>query len=144
MQDRTINAALLALRVQTIREDRNGLEQVEALLRLRRFPMPEVTRARRKAFDRGELRRELAALLRDGPKPRAALVAHVQSAPDFTPRRAGATVSNTAGQDAESGLGKSAGRAVGAERSAAELRATRRQHPFHVRLTGTRGGIRTL
>ena len=106
MQDRTIDAALLALRVQTIRENRNGLEHIEALLRLQRVPMPEVGRARRKAFERGELRRELAALLPDGRKPRAELVAHVQSAHGFTPRRAGATVSNTPWEDAAGGLGE--------------------------------------
>lgn len=35
MQDRTITAALLAFYVQLMREQRNGLERVEALLALR-------------------------------------------------------------------------------------------------------------
>jgi hypothetical protein len=109
MQDRTINAALLALRVQLIREDRNGLEHVEALLRLRRVPMPPVTRAPRKAFERRELRRELAALLQDGPKPRAAIVAHVQSAHGLTRRWATECVKNTLGNMRRAGWVRSEG-----------------------------------
>ncbi len=98
MQDRTINSALLALRVQLIRENRNGLEHVEALLRLRRVPMPEVKRAPRKAFDRRELRRELAALLRDGPMTCRELADRVQEAHGFTRRRARECVKNSLGK----------------------------------------------
>lgn len=80
MQGATITNALLALRVQFIGENRNGLEHVEALLRLRRVPLPPVTRAPRKAFDRRELRREIVALLREGPKPSREIADRVQEA----------------------------------------------------------------
>lgn len=86
MQDRTINNALLALCVQMNREVRNGLEHVEGPLRLRRVPLPEVTRAPR---------RELAAMLREGPITCRQIADRVQKARGFTRRRARDTVVNT-------------------------------------------------
>jgi hypothetical protein len=48
MQDKTIDGALLALRKQIIREKREGLAHVEALLALRGVHMPAVLPAKRK------------------------------------------------------------------------------------------------
>ncbi|MGR3802149.1 hypothetical protein [Marinibacterium profundimaris] len=69
MQDRSIDGALLALRKQTIREGREGLDHVEALLRLRGVDMPVVREGRRPdAAKRGEAQRIVLGALRDGPK----------------------------------------------------------------------------
>lgn len=69
MQDRSIDAALLALRKRTIREGREGLDHVEALLRLRGVDMPEVRSARGPdVARRGEAQRIVLDALRDGPK----------------------------------------------------------------------------
>ncbi|MBB93077.1 MAG: hypothetical protein CML68_00510 [Rhodobacteraceae bacterium] len=69
MQDKSIDGALLALRKQTIREGRDGLDHVEALLRLRGVDMPEVRSKRAPdAARRGEAQRIVLAGLRDGPK----------------------------------------------------------------------------
>ncbi len=47
MQGKTIDNALLTLRKQTIRGDRDGLTQVEALLAMRGVAMPHVLPAKR-------------------------------------------------------------------------------------------------
>jgi len=48
MQERSVDGALIALRRLTIRESREGLEHVEALLALRGVDLPEVRAAKRR------------------------------------------------------------------------------------------------
>lgn len=78
MQDRTIDNALLALRRQIIREDREGLEHVEALLRLRGVRMPVVLPGKRPdAAQRGHMRRMVLRALQECPRGQAELSACV-------------------------------------------------------------------
>ncbi len=77
----------LALRVEIVCEDRNGLEHVEAVLRLQRAPFHPASRAPREAFDRGALLREIARMLRDGPMTCPELADRVHEAHGFTRRR---------------------------------------------------------
>ena len=68
LKPETITRALLALRAELIREGGEGLEHVEALLRLRGNNLPPVPRkAPPQNFKRGRLRLAICAALRDGP-----------------------------------------------------------------------------
>ncbi|OAN67703.1 hypothetical protein A8B82_05650 [Sulfitobacter sp. EhC04] len=78
MQERSIDNALLALRKLTIRERREGLAQVEALLALRGVHMPAVLPAKRgDVAKRGHMSLMIMGALRDGPKPLPDIVAVV-------------------------------------------------------------------
>lgn len=78
MLGKSIDAALLALRKQTIRGDGLGLKHVEALLRLRQVPIPRVYPPRvADAARRNQMRWLVLEALRDGPKGMAELAAHV-------------------------------------------------------------------
>lgn len=90
MQDKSINGALLALLKATIRDDGEGLDHVEALLRLRGVPMPAVLPAKSNNAARRGLMATLAlGALRDGRKPLTAIVAHVaDSRPEIDDRAA--------------------------------------------------------
>ena len=71
MLDKTITSALLALRAQIIRERREGLVHVEALLIARGIdPARHIVRAKRKpdVAGRGIMRLMVLDALRDGPK----------------------------------------------------------------------------
>lgn len=69
MQERSIDGALLALRKVTIRENRDGLEHIETLLRMRGVSMPCVFDGKRPDAARaGHMRRWIIEALRDGPK----------------------------------------------------------------------------
>lgn len=67
LRPETINRALLNLRAQIIRADDPGLKHVEALLRMRRVPLPPVPVWTVRRFKRNELRRIVIAELRSGP-----------------------------------------------------------------------------
>jgi len=78
MQDKSIDGALLALRKQIIRGDLDGLEHVEALLRLRGVDMPRVMPAKRKDVARkGLMTLLILDILRDGPKTLLEVAARV-------------------------------------------------------------------
>jgi len=78
MQNKTINGALLALRKQIIRGNLDGLNHVEALLRLRGVQMPHVMPAKRSdVARRGQMRIIILGALRDGPKRLPEITAHV-------------------------------------------------------------------
>ena len=64
---KTIDAALLNLRAQIIRDGGDGMEHVEALMRLRRCHTEHVPAKAPRAFKSGELRRAILAELRSGP-----------------------------------------------------------------------------
>ena len=87
MQDKSIDGALLALRKQIIREKREGLAHVEALLALRGVPMPAVLPAKRKdAAGRGIMSAIILEVLSDVPMPLPQVAAHVASRrPDLGP-----------------------------------------------------------
>lgn len=65
MLDKSINAALLALRAQIIRDGLSGLDHVEALLSLRQVPLARVPR---KFAQRQDTSRLALEALRSGPK----------------------------------------------------------------------------
>ena len=68
--DETITTSLLYLRAQIVRDGSPGIENVDALLRLRGVD-PEGQRVPQKVvrkFRNGDLRRAVLATLRDGPK----------------------------------------------------------------------------
>jgi hypothetical protein len=65
MLEKSINAALLHLRAQIIRDGLSGVEHVEALLALRQVPLPPVPR---KFAQRQDTSRLALEALRDGPK----------------------------------------------------------------------------
>lgn len=90
MQEASITAALVALRVRTIREDRAGLEHVEALLRMRGHNLGPVPRRHADAiFHRGELRKLIRQALRRGPLTLREVSEHVGAQrPDVGPRLA--------------------------------------------------------
>lgn len=78
MQDKSINGALLALRKQIIREKRDGLAHVEALLALRGVHMPAVLPAKCKdVAGKGVMTDIILEALKDGPLPLPQIVAHV-------------------------------------------------------------------
>ena len=80
MLDKTITSALLALRAQIIRERREGLVHVEALLIARGIdPARHIVRAKRKpdVAGRGIMRLMVLDALRDGPKGLADVTASV-------------------------------------------------------------------
>lgn len=78
MQERSIDGALLALRKAIIREGREGLAHVEALLVMRGVHMPAVLPAKKPdAARRGAMSLLVLAFLRDGPKPLRDIAAHV-------------------------------------------------------------------
>ncbi|MFZ1661442.1 MAG: hypothetical protein WAT77_05740 [Paracoccaceae bacterium] len=78
MLDKSIDGALLALRKQIIRGDGEGLAHVEALLRLRKVPLPRVLPVKRpNAAKRGHMRLLVLDALRGGPKPYREIVAYV-------------------------------------------------------------------
>lgn len=80
MQERSIDGALLALRKATIRENRDGLEHVEALLAMRGVELPRVMLAKRKdVVGKGRMRRLVLNALKDGPLPLPAIAAHVSA-----------------------------------------------------------------
>jgi hypothetical protein len=64
---KTIDAALLNLRAQIVRDGGDGLGHVEALMRLRRCHTERVPAKVPRAFKSGELRRAILAELRSGP-----------------------------------------------------------------------------
>lgn len=68
--DETINISLYYLRAQIIREGADGLEHVEALMKLRgldldALPVPE---KRNRRFRKGQLRQAILEELRKGPR----------------------------------------------------------------------------
>jgi predicted Rossmann fold nucleotide-binding protein DprA/Smf involved in DNA uptake len=68
--DETINTSLYYLRAQIIREGADGLEHVEALMKLRglaldALPVPE---KRNRRFRKGQLRQAILDELRKGPR----------------------------------------------------------------------------
>lgn len=67
LMPKTIDAALLNLRAQIIREGGEGLEHVDALLKIRRCHAASVPAKVPHTFRRGELRRAIFAELRSGP-----------------------------------------------------------------------------
>jgi len=78
MQDKSIDGALLALRKQIIREKREGLAHVEALLVLRGVHMPAVLPAKRKdVAGKGHMAIWVMQALKGGPLPFRGVVAHV-------------------------------------------------------------------
>ncbi|MGL4310737.1 MAG: hypothetical protein ACRCSU_09635 [Paracoccaceae bacterium] len=78
MLDKSIDGALLALRKNIISSNGEGLEHVEALLRLRGVDLPRIPKQQTKSiFARRELTQLLANALKDGPKGGVALAAHV-------------------------------------------------------------------
>ena len=79
MQDKSINNALLALRRQIIRENLDGLEHVETLLRLRSVPMPHVPPKRHAQARNGRMRLCLMEGIAEGHDTTRALAAYVQT-----------------------------------------------------------------
>ena len=80
MLDKTVNSTLLALRAQIIREKRDGLAHVNALLIARGVdPARHIVRAKRKpdVAGRGIMRLMILDALRDSPKSLAAVAATV-------------------------------------------------------------------
>ncbi len=90
MLDKTIDSALANLRRDLIRSGGDGLEHVEALMRLRGVPMPRVMPPKKPDAARyGQMRRLIYAALRDGPRT-APEIARVVAAspPEITPEEA--------------------------------------------------------
>ena len=85
MLDKTIDSALQNLRRNLIRNGGDGLEHVEALMRIRGMEFKRVlTRKRGAAAKRGQMRRIVLAILFDGPKRMCELVPMVHAArPDI-------------------------------------------------------------
>ncbi len=78
MLNKTITSALLNLRAQIIREGRDGLDHVEALLQARVPVLPRVARPHAKnSMPRLAMARLLVEALNDGPKGGVALAAYV-------------------------------------------------------------------
>ncbi len=96
MQDKSIDGALLALRKQIIREKRDGLAHIEALLALRGVHPPRVMLAKRKdVAKRGHMRAWLLDALRVRPMRLAELVDVVcQHQPDVAYDRISRRTSN--------------------------------------------------
>lgn len=90
MQERSIDSALIALRKLTIRESRDGLAHVEALLVLRGVRLPAVLPCRRPdAARRGHMSALVMEALRGGPKPLRVIAEHVASErPEISARAA--------------------------------------------------------
>lgn len=90
MQDKSIDGALLALRKQIIREDGDGLEHVEALLRLRAVHMPRVLPVRcDDAAMHGHMKRLVLQGIRTGHRTQQELSAYVAAhRPEITPEQA--------------------------------------------------------
>jgi len=84
MQDKTINNVLLALRRQIIRDEGNGLDHVEALLRDRDVSIPRAVQI--SPMSRGECRRLMLSIL-PCTAPEAAR-AVMQRVPDISYRSA--------------------------------------------------------
>lgn len=79
MLENSIDGALLALRKQIIREKREGLAHVEALLSMRGVHMPAVLPAKHKdAARKGYMAIWVMQALRDGPLPFRGVVAHAE------------------------------------------------------------------
>lgn len=79
-KDETLIAALHFMRCQVVRDGADGLEHIDALLRLRgvdpdSLPVPD---KRPKHFARGKLRIAIMEALRDGPMTGADLARRVQ------------------------------------------------------------------
>ena len=75
--------------MQIIREDRNGLEHVEALLALRGCNLGPVPRSGVISFRKNELRRLILAALADGPQPLRGIAAYIAGRkPDVPYQRA--------------------------------------------------------
>ena len=80
MMDKTVNSTLLALRAQIIREKRDGLAHVNALLIARGVdPARHIVRAKRKedVAGRGIMRLMVLDALRDGPRCLASVTVSV-------------------------------------------------------------------
>ncbi len=78
MLDKTIDSALLNLRKKLIRGDGEGLEHVEALLRLRRIDPPRVLPTKRNdAAKCGHMTMMIRDVLRDGPKPMQEIASYI-------------------------------------------------------------------
>ena len=89
MQDKSIDGALLALRKQIIRGQGDGLDHVEALLRLRGVDMPYVCPKRVNVARRGEAQRIALDALRDGPKTLREVAAYMaERRPGVSPEAA--------------------------------------------------------
>lgn len=89
MLDKSIDGALLALRKQIIREGQEGLAEVETLLRLRGVPMPRVMQPKAaNTARRYHMRLMVQDALKDGPRTRKQIVAHIAPMrPDVPPDR---------------------------------------------------------
>ena len=92
MKERSITNALLHLRAQIVREGQDGLQHVEALLRMRGID-PEAQHIPRKQpadkFRQAELKRLVLDALRSGPQTGKGIAAHiVAQRPHIAPRDA--------------------------------------------------------
>lgn len=90
----TIRQVLYRLRAEIIREGQDGLEHVDALLRLRGAD-PEARRVpgkQAKQFGRGKLRLAILRALQDGPRTGPQIAAAVATERGLTPKQARASV----------------------------------------------------
>lgn len=85
MLDKTITAALLALRTQIIRDGLDGLPHVEALLIARGVDLPRVAQKIRQRKDTSRLALQA---LGDGPKRPVEIAARMAELSDLTPQDA--------------------------------------------------------
>jgi hypothetical protein len=92
MKDQSITSALLHLRVQIVRDGLDGLNHVEALLRMRGVDLTQHRILRRPSVNRfrnGQMRRLVLDALRDGPKRGCEVAAYVADrAPSVSYRQA--------------------------------------------------------
>lgn len=82
MQDKSIINAFLNMRLEAIRGDGEGLEHIDACLRLKGFDPADqhVPDHRPRRFGRGKLTRAIRDALRDGPKTGPEIVDYVAEA----------------------------------------------------------------
>lgn len=87
--DETITTSLWYLRAQIVRTGQDGLEHVDALLRLRGCDPEavEVPEAREHLFRPGEVRRYVLEAYRDGLTDRAAMTERILAAKGWTAER---------------------------------------------------------
>lgn len=78
MSEETITIALSQLRAKIIRDRLDGLEHVEALLKLRGYELRPVPRKHRTCEKRNGARRFVVHLLKGGPKTYPEIIASLQ------------------------------------------------------------------